>query len=274
VDDEVLRSRPEILAKTRHGCLHHPTTDGLFQGKESFVMTTQQEKVTSELIVQLAQERTLSTVFEKSWEEKMGVNPVVMMIKMRRRESDKHAWDVLVYSSVVISIYLAGLFFVFGTLVHDGVNTADRLVSILAVIPFVYIVFLGIRWKNKNPPIQYNADEFLADLNALCEWLSPKFLSADILLSSNERVVKFAVHGLLVSEAISLVKIEQEKKGKDAAENMARICQMDMARRSFTIKHNTLARLGLVSGGFGEYFYEAKRQVKKTKVVEAVPATE
>jgi hypothetical protein len=233
-------------------------------------MTTQQGKVTSEMLVKLAQERTLSAVFEKSWEEKMGVNPVAMAIQMNRRRQD----DVFCFHE----LFIAGISFfflialaVFAANSKDGITSLGAMVHILCLVYTAIPVWIALLWLNRrgaNPKITYSMDEFLADLNALCKWLNPESLSTDILLSSNEGVVKFAVNSLLVSDAISLVKLEQEK-GKIAAERLGRICEMELARKRFTARHNTLARLGLVSGGFDKYFDEAKRQVKKTKATEA-----
>lgn len=218
-----------------------------------------QQKVSQETLVRLAQSRILSTVFEKAWQERMYVNPVAMAIQMSQRESNKQAWDVLVWMSLAMTIYIVMFLVAFGTLV------LSNWVSILIGVPCMIVVLLGIRWKFKNPPITYTGmDDFLADINALCTWLYPKFLPVDVLLSSNEGAVKFATHSLLVSEAIALTRLEQEKGG-DAVERLRRVGEMDLLRKSFTLKYGTLARLGPASGGFEKFFKEAKRQVKAAK---------
>lgn len=233
-------------------------------------MTTQQGKVTSEMLVKLAQERTLSAVFEKSWEEKMGVNPVAVAIQMGQQRRGEASCFREMFITGISFFFLIALA-IFAANSKNGMTSLGAMAHILCLVYtaiFGEIAFLWFNWWGAHPKITYSMDEFLADLNALCKWLNPESLSTDVLLSSNEGVVKFAVNSLLVSDAISLVKLEQEK-GKIAAERLGRICEMELARKRFTARHNTLARLGLVSGGFDKYFDEAKRQVKKTKATEA-----
>lgn len=225
-----------------------------------------QHLVTHEMLVGLAQKRELSTVFEKAWQERTGVNPVARAIQMSQRKTIASGWKNLIFTSVAISISFGILLGVFGdSMIHE-------IAGILVLVPVMLVVSLVLRWEAKNPPIAYDGmDEFLADISALCIWLNPKSMSTEILLSSNENVVKFAAHSLLVSVVIPLVKLEQEKGG-DAAERLRRVCEMDLLRKSFTHKYDTFARIGLASGGYNKYFDEAKRQAKKVKAAETAPA--
>lgn len=231
-----------------------------------------QGQVTAKMLVDLANGRTLSTIFELACEVRTGVNPVREAIQMDRQRLNE--------VSCFREIFTAGILFLF--MVTLTVFAASYEITPLAMMVFVLcgvsvVIFAGtvslwLKCFEVNPKITYSGlDEFLVDLNTLCFWLH-ELMPAETLSVLYEVHVKKAVNDKLVGLAREILELEQQKP--TCGGRLTWYFDVGDKRNELMLKHDMCIRIGLASGGFDKWFDIAKREMRlENKKSLNVPST-
>ena len=224
-------------------------------------------------LASLANDRTLSPVFEQAWYDRTGVNPVLCALKIAKFKEEKFRYKTILFLAGVAfvgsvlamvalfmhmspaettTITLAGIF--------DGV--AIGMLLVIALVSLIFILFPCVSTEEIN----YDA------LTIFCDDLVIFFRNEPIdkwgcTARSNLEQLREHAFKILTEKAMTVLMAkrrmdptEEEQKNVDA------VVQHGQRLTELSITYDALNRIGMASGGFGPAYKAAKKQMGEAEI--------
>lgn len=231
--------------------------------------------ISPEYLATLAKRRDISTIFEKEWIRRTGVNPVadaVIMAEVKQQEfsriTRKNAMAFLIIMSTFCFLLtvLLTLYAINTPSIRGEFSFALSAITVFSLI--VVLVTAGeFRSVSRQPtylPV-INSEEvrrFCEHLYGLVTWSC--YLKKTALLSGDDESLRGVAREILIEAAKEQLKLQRRMASCTTEEKTH--FQVTLGQLGVTLSHryDTLKNLGLVpEGGYDRYFAIARRQLKE-----------
>ncbi|MEK7515514.1 MAG: hypothetical protein AAB555_01070 [Patescibacteria group bacterium] len=229
--------------------------------------------ISVEQLASLADNRTLSTVFEQAWHNRTGVNPVLCALKIVKFKREKLSYKITRF--LVWVAFVSSLLAMVSLLMHSAspvesttVTLADIIdglaIALLFVIAFASVLFLLFS-SVLSEKVEYDR------LSVFCDDLEVFFRHEPIdkwgcsAQSSPEQLREHAFK-ILVDKAMAVLTAKklmdstaEDQKHVDA------VVQHGQRLTDLAMTYDALNRIGMASGGFEPAFKMAKKQMAEAQ---------
>ncbi len=239
-------------------------------------MAQGKDRITSQVLAKLSDERKLSPLFEREWEKRTGINPVALAIKDK---NFKKGYLGLVCTSLALAL-AGGTALVCNEYLHltsfqgmHGLGGIPLLVALAGAVGLRVGPLAGIE--------EQELDRFCETLNHFYQWRiggyqesDSSFLTIREFLKSGDKELWEMADEILIAKALENVikekKISEVGRGgalAPAVGGMKLRAELLENQQGFSERHRTLQSVGLAIDNWKPYFKAARKiAAKKTTV--------